>query len=85
MAEEKNVARTENKQPKPKKEKKKGRLKNAMKGFKSEVGKVVWPSWKQVLKGGGVVFAIVAICAVAIGVCDFAFQKGITAIIELFA
>ena len=54
MAEnEKNLAQTESKQVKPKKEKKKGKAKNAWKGFKSEVKKVAWPSWKQVLKGSG--------------------------------
>lgn len=86
MAEnEKNLAQTESKQVKPKKEKKKGRAKNAWKGFKSEVKKVAWPSWKQVLKGSGVVLVIVAVCAVAIGALDFAFQEGITAIVRLFS
>ena len=40
MAEEKNVAPAE-KQPKPKKEKQKGKVKNAWKGFKSEIKMVV--------------------------------------------
>ena len=85
MAEnEKNVAQAEPKQVKPKKDKK-GKVKNAWKGFKSEVKKVAWPSWKQVLKGSGVVFVIVAVCAVAIGALDFAFQEGITAIVRLFS
>ena len=66
------------------KEKKKGRVKNAWKGFKSELKKIVWPSWKQVLKGSAVVLVIVSLCAVAIGALDFAFSKGITAIVELF-
>ena len=86
MAEnEKNLAQTESKQVKPKKEKKKSKAKNAWKGFKSEVKKVAWPSWKQVLKGSGVVLVIVAVCAVAIGALDFAFQEGITAIVRLFS
>ena len=84
MAEEKNVAPAE-KQPKPKKEKQKGKVKNAWKGFKSEIKKVAWPSWKQVLKGSAVVLAVVSACAVAIGALDFAFQEGITAIVKLFA
>jgi preprotein translocase SecE subunit len=84
MAEEKNVAPAE-KQPKPKKEKQKGKVKNAWKGFKSEIKKVAWPSWKQVLKGSAVVLAVVSVCAVAIGALDFAFQEGITAIVKLFA
>lgn len=88
MAEnEKNVAEVETKQNKPaktKKEKKKGRVKNAWKGFKSEVKKIVWPTWKQVLKGSGVVLVIVAACAIAIGVLDIAFSQGIAALIGLF-
>ena len=84
MAEEKNVAPAE-KQPKPKKEKQKGRVKNAWKGFRCEIMKVVWTSWKQVLKGSAVVLAVVSACAVAIGALDFAFQEGITAIVKLFS
>lgn len=88
MAEnEKNVAEVEAKQDKPakvKKEKKKGRVKNAWKGFKSEIKKIVWPTWKQVLKGSGVVLVIVSICTIAIGALDFAFSQGIAAIINLF-
>ncbi len=88
MAEnEKNVAEVETKQDKPvkaKKEKKKGRVKNAWKGFKSEVKKIVWPTWKQVLKGSGVVLVVVGACAIAIGVLDIAFSQGIAALIGLF-
>ena len=89
MAEnEKKVVEAEAKDTKPakaKKEKKKGRVKNAWKGFKSELKKIVWPSWKQVLKGSAVVLAVVSACAVAIGALDFAFQEGITAIVKLFS
>ena len=88
MAEnEKNVAEVETKNEKPakvKKEKKKGRAKNAWKGFKSEIKKIVWPTWKQVLKGSAVVVVIVSICAIAIGLLDFAFSQGIAAIVNLF-
>ena len=81
MAEEKNVAPAE-KQPKPKKEKQKGKLKNAWKGFRSEIKKVVWPSWKQVLKGTGVVLVIVAVCAIALGGLDWTFNKAMEALIN---
>ena len=84
---EKNVVEVETKQDKPakaKKEKKKGKVKNAWKGFKSEIKKIVWPTWKQVLKGSGVVLVVVGICAIAIGVLDFAFGEGISALIGLF-
>ena len=88
MAEnEKNVAEVETKKDKPakvKKEKQKGRAKNAWKGFKSELKKIVWPTWKQVLKGSGVVIVIVSICAIAIGLLDYAFSQGIAAIVNLF-
>ena len=88
MAEnEKKVVEAEAKDTKPakaKKEKKKGRVKNAWKGFKSELKKIVWPTWKQVLKGSAVVVVVVAICAAAIGGLDFAFSQGIAAIVNLF-
>ena len=88
MAENENKAvesvAKDTKPAKAKKAKKKGRVKNAWKGFKSEVKKVVWPTWKQVLKGSGVVLVIVSICAVAIGALDFAFSQGISAIMDLF-
>ena len=89
MAEnEKKVVEAEAKDTKPakaKKEKKKGRVKNAWKGFKSELKKIVWPTWKQVLKGSAVVVVVVAICAVAIGGLDFAFSNGMTMLTGLFS
>ena len=88
MAEnEKNVAEVETKKEKPakvKKEKKKGRATNAWKGFRSELKKIVWPTWKQVLKNTGIVVVIVLICAVAIGALDIAFREGFDALVNLF-
>ncbi len=82
MAEkEKKVTQTENK---PVKEKKKGRIKEAWRGFKSEIKKIVWPSWKQVLKNTFVVLVIVLICAVAIAALDYAFSGGIRALTDIF-
>ena len=80
---EKKVAETEAKSRKP--EKKKGRVKGAWRGFKSEVKKIVWPSWKQVLKNTAVVIVVVLICAVIIGALDYAFSQGIIALTKLFA
>ena len=76
----------EAKQAKPEKSKKekKGRVKNAWKGFRSELKKIVWPSWKQVLKGTGVVLAVVVICAIALGGLDWTFNKGMDGLIGLF-
>ena len=83
MAEkEKKVAETEKK---PKKEKKTGKVREAWRGFKSEVKKIVWPSWKQVLKNTAVVLVIVAVCMVMIAALDYAFSHGIMALTDLFA
>ena len=79
---EKKVAKTENKPQKP--EKKKGRIKEAWRGFKSETKKIVWPTWKQVLKNTGVVLVIVVICAIMLFALDFAFSHGIMALTDLF-
>ena len=85
MAEkEKKVVETEAKSQKPAKAKKKGRLKEAWRGFKSEVKKIVWPSWKQVWKNTLVVLVVVVICAIAIGLLDFAFSQGIIGLTKLF-
>ena len=80
---EKKVAETESKSQKPKKEKKKGKLKAAWRGFKSEVKKIVWPSKKQVVKNTLVVIVVVVICAIVIGALDYAFANGISALTEL--
>ena len=81
---EKKVAEVENKPKKPAKEKKKGKIKEAWRGFKSEVKKVVWPSWKQVLKNTGVVLMVMLICAVMIAALDYAFGTGIASPTKLF-
>ena len=86
MAEkEKKVAHTEDKPAKPeKKEKKKGKIGEAWRGFKSETKKIVWPTWKQVLKNTGVVLVVVIVCAIIIGLLDYAFSEGIQALTKLF-
>lgn len=89
MAEkEKKVVEAESKPEKPakeKKEKKKGKIKEAWRGFKSETKKIVWPSWKQVLKNTLIVLVVVIICAVVIGALDYAFSGGIQALAKLFS
>ena len=55
-----------NAKPEKAKSEKKGKIKNAWKGFRSELKKIVWPSWKQVLKGTGVVLLVVVICTIAL-------------------
>ena len=83
---EKNVAEVEKtkKPAKPAKEKKTGKIKDFWHGFRSEVKKVVWPSWKQVAKNTGIVLAVMAVFAIMIGALDYAFLKGLSALSELF-
>ena len=80
---EKKVAEAANKPQKS--EKKKGKMGNAWRGFKSEVKKIVWPSWKQVLKNAFVVIVVVVVCAIMIGALDYAFSQGIIALTKLFS
>ncbi len=86
MADKEKVVATEKpeKPEKAKKEKKKGRVKEAWRGFKSETKKIVWPTWKQVLKNTFVVLVVVLIFVILIGVLDYAFSHGIQALTELF-
>ena len=82
---EKKVAKTDEKPAKttkPAKEKKKGKVKEAWKGFKSELKKIVWPSWKQVLKNTGIVVVILIICSLAIIALDYAFNGGFMALTD---
>ena len=80
---EKKVAETKAEQKKPAKEKKKGKFKEAWKGFNSERKKIVWPTWKQVLKNTLVVLVVVGSCAVVIAALDITFHEGIKALPEL--
>ena len=66
---------------KPKNEKK-GKVKDWWKGFKSDVKKIVWPSWKQVLKGTGVVLLVVGVCAIVLGGLDITFNLGMEAFLD---
>ena len=86
MADKENVVTTEKpeKPEKVRKEKKKGRVKEAWRGFKSETKKIVWPTWKQVLKNTFVVLIVVLVFVILIGILDYAFSHGIQALTELF-
>ena len=78
MAEkETKVLKADNKPKKAKAEKKKGRIKKAWNGFKSEFKKITWPSWLQVRKNTFVVIVVVFISALFIGGLDLAFSKGV--------
>ena len=84
MAEkEKKVAKTENKPAKP--EKKQGRIKEAWRGFKSELKKIVWPTGKQTFKNLLVVLVVIIVSALLIALLDYAFANGMTALTKLFS
>ena len=52
-------------------------------GMKSELKKVVWPTWSQVLNNTLVVIVVSVIFAIILGVIDWAAGKGITALLGL--
>ena len=66
------------------KEKKKGRVSGAWKGFKSELKKIVWSSKNDVKKNTIVVVVAIVALAIVVGLLDFAFNKGIVALGQLF-
>ena len=84
MAEkEKKVVKAANKPAKS--EKKKGRMKDAWRGFKSELKKIVWPTGKQTFKNLLVVLVVIIISALLIAVLDYAFANGMSALTKLFS
>jgi preprotein translocase subunit SecE len=50
-------------------------------GMKSELKKVVWPTWSQVVNNTVVVIVVSVIFAVIIGLIDWAAYEGIKALI----
>ena len=52
-------------------------------GMKSELKKVVWPTWSQVLNKTLVVNVVSIIFAVVIGLIDYLAYKGIVALLDL--
>ena len=80
---EKKVAEAAGKTNKPEKEK--GKLGHAWRGFKSEVKKIVWPSWAHVVKNTCVVLVVMVICAGALWALDYVCSQGIIALTNLFA
>ena len=72
------VVDAEKKPQKTKKVKKKGKIGEWWRGFKSEFKKIVWSPWNQVKKNVIVVIVVVIVLAVVIGLLDFLFGHGIT-------
>ena len=60
------------------------RGKRFFRSCKSEAKNVVWTPWKTVRKNTLVVLAVVAALAIAIGLLDWVFSKGIIALTALF-
>ena len=54
-------------------------------GMKSELKKVVWPTWSQVLNNTLVVIVVSVIFAIILGVIDYLAGKGITALLSLIS
>ena len=54
-------------------------------GMKSELKKVVWPTWSQVLNNTLVVIVVSVIFAIILGVIDWLAGRGITALLSLIS
>ena len=52
-------------------------------GMKSELKKVVWPTWSQVLNNTLVVIVVSVIFAIIIGLIDYFADQGILALLDL--
>ena len=51
--------------------------------MKSELKKIVWPTWAQVVKNTGIVIAMVLIVGVFIGIIDLGLTAGVKALLAL--
>ena len=52
-------------------------------GMKSELKKVVWPTWSQVVNNTLVVIVVSVIFAIVIGLIDYLAYKGVLALLNL--
>lgn len=85
---EKNLAPKDDKKPAaaapaaPKKEKVpfKVRFAKFIRDYRSEIKKIVWPTPKATVKNTQVVLIAIVAVAIAVGILDFAFSKGIFAL-----
>ena len=48
--------------------------------MKSELKKIVWPTWAQVVKNTGVVIAMMVVVGIFIGIIDLGLNAGVTAL-----
>lgn len=63
--------------------KKRGGIVKWFREMKSELKKIVWPTWQQVANNTKIVLTIVAIIGIFIWIADVAFQAGTTYLIML--
>lgn len=64
-------------------EKKSGGIAKWFREMKSELKKVVWPTWNTVVKNTGIVIAMIIIVGVFLGIIDAVFKPGIGALINI--
>ncbi len=57
--------------------KKENKLVKAFKATKSEFKKIVWPTWKQVVKNTLIVIAVVVLFCAIIALLDYLFKFGV--------
>ena len=61
-----------------------GKTKKYFRELRSELKKVVWPTYQQVLKNAAIVVGCVVVLGVFIWLFDFVAQIGIDALISVF-
>ena len=77
------MAEKKEKVKKPKKERKKGRIKQCLKEVIGELKKLSWPSRKDLVSYTLAVIGFIALMAVVIYVLDLAFSEGLTLLARL--
>lgn len=63
--------------------KKKGGIGKWFREMKSELKKVVWPTWNQVVKNTGIVIGMIIVVGLFIALADFLLQSGYGALMQL--
>lgn len=51
--------------------------------MKSELKKIVWPTWAQVVKNTGVVIAMMLVVGIFLGIIDFGLSAGVKALFSV--
>lgn len=53
------------------------RVSNFIREYRSEIKKVVWPTFKQLTSSTKIVIIAIVLMGIAVGIVDFLFSKGI--------